>query len=161
MRRLRHLRANHRIERRRSGCGLCRADRKLPDGGDQRKKRLKNDPRGTPGYLISQDDADTLPPPGSAKLQLGIFIDKQNDSVSTLSDKNSNLSMLDPKLKYELPSWSLAFLIFLLRQPQLMRSNHHQKRQSGALAKLLKSRAGARRSRPSLLIFFLASGHSA
>jgi hypothetical protein len=45
---------------------------------------------------------------GSAKLQLGIFMDNQKDSASTPPDKNFTLPLLNPELAFELPSWCVA-----------------------------------------------------
>jgi hypothetical protein len=49
---------------------------------------------------------------GSAKLQLGIIMDNQKDSASTLPDIIFTLSLNNPELAYELPSWSSAFPVF-------------------------------------------------
>jgi hypothetical protein len=46
---------------------------------------------------------------GSAKLQLGIIMDNQKNSASTPPDVIVTLSLQNPELAYELPSWRSAF----------------------------------------------------
>jgi hypothetical protein len=46
---------------------------------------------------------------GSAKLPLGIIMDNQKDSASTLPDIIFTLSLNNPELAYELPIWRSSF----------------------------------------------------